>query len=57
MGYRPIVNCRHCRDPLDVFVAWEERFCSEDCKDAEGERACSDLASTKKSSGERAEKT
>lgn len=31
MGYQPIVNCRACGEPLDVYVPHEDRFCSEDC--------------------------
>lgn len=28
------VHCRHCNEPLDVYQPFEDRFCSEECKDA-----------------------
>jgi hypothetical protein len=30
MGYEPVVNCRVCDEPLDVFQDHENRFC-ESC--------------------------
>ena len=32
MGYEPIVYCRWCDEPLDVYQPPEERFCSEECE-------------------------
>ena len=32
MGFEPIVNCRCCGEPLDVYQAFEDRFCSEECQ-------------------------
>lgn len=34
MGCPVPVHCRHCNEPLDVYLPFEERFCSEDCADA-----------------------
>lgn len=31
MGYEPTVHCRFCDEPLDVYAAFEDRFCSEEC--------------------------
>ena len=40
MGYEPPVNCRNCDGPLDVWQPHEDRFCSDDCREAEkGRRA------------------
>ena len=32
MGYEPVVHCRWCNEPLDVYAPSEERFCSEACE-------------------------
>ncbi len=42
MGCPVPVYCRHCEEPLDVYQAFEDRFCSDDCKseyENENERA------------------
>lgn len=37
MGFEPVVKCRCCDEPLDVYVPFEERFCSVDCHNTEME--------------------
>lgn len=32
MGYEPIVYCRECCEPLDVYAPVEERFCCDMCE-------------------------
>jgi hypothetical protein len=32
MGWNPIVYCRCCSEPLDVYSDYESRFCSQDCE-------------------------
>ena len=34
MSYEPIVYCRECGEPLDVYQPYEERFCCEECEQA-----------------------
>jgi len=29
MGYEPVIYCRRCNEPLDVWQPYEDRFC--DC--------------------------
>lgn len=33
MSYEPIVHCRQCGEPLDVYEPPETRFCSQECRD------------------------
>jgi hypothetical protein len=37
MGFEPIVNCRICDEPLDVYIEYEHRFC-ECCLEAQHEQ-------------------
>jgi len=37
MGHEPVVKCRCCDEPLDVYQPFEDRFCSEDCRVTEAE--------------------
>ena len=34
MGYEPITYCRHCNEPNDVYMAFGQQFCSEECESA-----------------------
>ena len=33
MGYEPVVNCRQCNGPCEVYQPFETRFCCEECED------------------------
>lgn len=33
MGYEPVVNCRQCNGPCEVYLPFENRFCCEECED------------------------
>lgn len=33
MGCPVPVHCRQCDEPLDVYMGFRERFCSEECAD------------------------
>lgn len=32
MGFEPVVHCRECGEPLDVYAPIEERFCCDMCE-------------------------
>lgn len=34
MGFEPVTHCRHCDEPLDVYMPVETRFCDEECEAA-----------------------